>query len=460
MPAVAQPKLKLKPPATEFLSTANGFNSSSHTNTSIQWHEPSTAFQAAKSSEIKVSPEWTAADRANYRRRQGLLMADLLGKSAAVVHSPRGLAVADCIRETASRENIYFSSEQVNFETGECFDGFGVLSEAASSRMCPNYQARMSRRARKMVREALDRVKANSDERLRFVTLTIPNLGASFERTTMVLDAAIVLLKKRVWFKRNFRGGVHAMETTIGEAEHFHSHIHILGFSKWILWKQLGDEWTSCVREACRRFDVLLNICTSHLRLVVDVRLVVGKSRNDRQTIGYEDAIQETCKYLVKNSDWQKVPVEKLCEIERVLRRRKMIRSFGQCGNSASVKAQNSDFSSADTHIYTPAITDGLKAKPAQTLKRETLVEMGTRLIVEGKRAEWLLILRRKMRDRRAWRRKQLLEMYPGAVFWTLDGKSFRNYGDEGGSVSENRSRRFVIAAARSDNGRILGERN
>jgi hypothetical protein len=284
-----------------------------------------------------------------------------------------------------------------------------------------------------MVGEALARVKANPDERLRFITLTMPNLEVSYELTIKVLDAAIVLLKKREWFKRNFSGAVQSMETTIGEAEHFHSHLHILGFSKWIVWKELGEQWTSCVGEACRRFDVPFIVRTSHERLVVDVRLVVSKSRDSWQTIGFEDAIQECCKYIVKGSDWEKVPLEKLCDIERVLRGRKMIRTFGQCANSASVKAEITDFSGSNTYIYTTDTTDDSQAKQAQKLKVETLVEAGTRLIISGRRDEWLLILQRKMRDRRAWRRKQLLEMYPMAVFWTLDGKSFRNYTTDGG---------------------------
>jgi hypothetical protein len=243
-----------------------------------------------------------------------------------------------------------------------------------------------------------------------------------------VLDAAIVLLKKRQWFKRNFRGGIQSLETTIGEASHYHSHVHILAFSEWIVWERLGEEWTSCVREACRQFDVLLNVCTSHLRLVVDVRLVVGKSRGSRKTIGFEDAVQEVCKYVVKGSDWLKVPVEKLCEIERVLRGRKMVRTFGECSDSRSDTAEIRDFSGADTHFNTTDTTDGSQAKPAQKLKRETLIDEGERLIADGRRDEWLLLLRKKMRDRRAWRRKQLLLMYPQAIFWTLDGTSFRNY--------------------------------
>jgi hypothetical protein len=386
--------------------------------------------QVAQQRKIE-KPEWTAEDKANYRQREGVKMSKLLEKSANVVGSPRGLAVADCIAETASPENIYFSSEQINFDTGELFDGFGVLTEAVSSRLCPSYQARMSKRARKMVRGALGRVKAGSDERLRFTTLTMPNLETSFERTIEVLDAAIVLLKKRKWFKKNFRAGVQAIETTIGEREHFHSHCHILALAKWIVWTELGEQWTQCVEAACRKFDVPLKIETSHGRLVVDVRLVVAKSRDARKTISLDDAIQETCKYIVKGSDYEKVPIENLCEMESVLRGRKMIRTFGECSQPASADGQESTFEDAATYVHTTDTTDGTQPAAAQKLKVETLVELGTRLITEGRRDEWLLILRKKMSERRAFRRKQLLEMYPMAIFWTLDGKSFRNYGND-----------------------------
>jgi hypothetical protein len=297
-------------------------------------------------------PEWTAEDRASYRQREGVKMSKLLEKSAEIVGSPRGLAVADCIAETASPENLYFSSEQINFETGELFDGFGVLTEAVSSRLCPSYQARMSKRARKMVREALKRVKAVDGERLRFTTLTMPNLETSFELTLEVLDAAIVLLKKRKWFKTNFRGGVQAIETAIRNAAHFHSHCHILAFSRWIVWTELGEIWTECVEAACKRFNVPLKIETAHGRLIVDVRLVVSKSRDARQTISFDDAIQETCKYIVKGSDFKKVPIEQLCEVEAALRGRKMIRTFGECSQSANADGQESSFESAATHVH------------------------------------------------------------------------------------------------------------
>jgi hypothetical protein len=376
-------------------------------------------------------PKFTAADKASYRLREGVKMSKLLEKSAEVVNSPRGLAVADCIAETASPENIYFSLNQVNFQTGELFDGFGVLTEAASSRLCPSYQARQSKRARKMIREALERVKANSDERLRFTTLTMPNLGVSFQMTIEILDAAIVLLKKRKWFKKNFRGGVQAIETTIGEREHFHSHCHILALTKWIRWDELGNEWTGCVEAACRKYDVPLFVATSHNRLIVDVRLVVAKSEDAWQTIGLDAAIQETCKYLVKGADWLKVPVEQLCEIEMVLRGRKMIRTFGECSQMVNAAGQESAIGGVATYVHTTDTTDGLEAKAGQVFKAETLVELGTRLITEGRRDEWLLTLKRKMAERRAFRRKQLLGMYPGAIFWTLDGKSFRNYGND-----------------------------
>ncbi len=393
--------------------------------------EPFLFFMLAVAQKKQEKREWTAEDRANYRHREGLKMAKLLEKSAEKIHSPRGLAVADCIRETASPANIYFSSEQINFQTGELFDGFGVLTEAVSSRLCPSYQARMSKRARKMAREAIARVGPTApDERLRFLTLTMPNLRVGFKMTLDVLDTAIVLLKKRVWFKKNVRGAIQAIETTIKDPNHFHFHAHILAVSKWINWKQLGEQWTDCVKKACQKHDVFCNYETSHERLIVDVRLVVSKSNNPRQTIGFEDAIQETCKYLVKGSDFENVPVEKLCEIERTLRGRKMIRTFGECANPSSVIGENTDFSSADTHLNTIDTTDAYEPSKRQKLKLETLVETGARLIMSGRRDEWLLLLRRKMRERRDFRRKQLLEMYPGAVFWTLDGKSFRNYAE------------------------------
>jgi hypothetical protein len=413
----------------EQMASATAFKTAADGSNSPRDFEPFSFFIMSAVAQRQIEkPVWTATDKAKYRHRQGLKMADLLEKSADVVHSPRGLAIADCIRATASPENIYFSSEQINFETGELFDGFGVLTEAVSSRLCPSYQARMSKRAKKMARESVARIKPRQSERWRFLTLTMPDLRVGFETTLDVLDTAIVLLKKRLWFKENVRGAIQAIEATIKDAGHFHFHCHFLAISKWISWSELGEAWTDCVKKACLKHDVFFNYETSHNRLIVDVRLVVSKSKDAKKTISLDDAINETCKYLTKSSDFENVPVESLCEIERVLRGRRMIRSFGECGDSQAATGEITAFQDTDTYLDTTDTTDGLEVESAKKLKVETLVEMGTRLITSGRRDEWLLILRRKMSERRDFRRKQLLEMYPGAVFWTLDGKSFRSY--------------------------------
>jgi hypothetical protein len=44
---------------------------------------------------------------------------------------------------------------------------------------------------------------------------------------------------------------------------------------------------------------------------------------------------------------------------------------------------------------------------------------------LDGNRAEWLKLLRRKMQERRAFRKRQLAMLYPTAKFCTLSGAAW-----------------------------------
>jgi hypothetical protein len=369
--------------------------------------------------------QFSAIEKAQYRQNQGLKMSKRLSLSGAMNYDAAAIARADCIAETASSDNLYFSVDQVNYETGELFDGYGVLTPTIASRFCPSYLAASSRRARKQKREDLARVKPKQFDLLRFITLTMPNLQTDFETTIKILFRAFSLLKKREIFTQKVTGAIYGYENTVGAANHHHAHIHILAWSGWINQTELSESWTDCVERACAEIGVKCFVNTPSGRMIVDIRLTKKKATG-RGTIAVEDALQEVCKYLTKGSDFDKVPIDELSRIEKVLQNRQMVGSYGEC-NARKGKAELSKTDEINskrkvfTSLDTPNIIDGKKVKT----RRENLVQIGTRMILNGQRAEFQRLLKRKMQERRAFRKRQLALMYPNARFCTLSGASW-----------------------------------
>jgi hypothetical protein len=159
--------------------------------------------------------------------------------------------------------------------------------------------------------------------------------------------------------------------------------------------------------------------------MIVDIRLA-RKKASGRGTIAVEAALQEVCKYLTKGSDFDKVPVGELSRIEKVLQNRQMVGSYGECnrrkGKAGTARTDEKPLEPpVFTSLDTPNIIDGEKVKQ----KRETLTEIGTRMILDGKRAEFRRLLKRKMQERRAFRKRQLALLYPSARFCTLSGAAW-----------------------------------
>jgi hypothetical protein len=366
--------------------------------------------------------QFSALEKSQYQQKQGLRMSERLFLSAAMNDDAEAMARADCIAETSSSDNLYFSKGQVNYETGEEYDGRGSLIETVASRFCPFYLSKSSRRARRQKREDLARVKPKQFDLLRFFTLTMPNLQTDFRTTIEVLFESLSLLKKRKIFTQNVTGAVYGYENTIGVENHHHAHVHILAWSRWINQTELSEIWTQCVEKACAKFGVSCVVNTAHGRMIVDIRLA-RKKASGRGTIAIEDALQEVCKYMTKGSDFDKVPLAELSEIEKVLQNRQMVGTYGECNaRRGRAEAAQTDGNPLErpvlTSVHTPNINDGEKVKP----KRETLTEIGTRMILAGKRAEFRRLLKRKMQERRAFRKRQLALLYPNATFCTLSG--------------------------------------
>lgn len=361
--------------------------------------------------------------------RQSCEIAERLATSAMQTDDAEAWAVADMLRLVSRPENI-FTADDLHNQDGEAFEGYGSLV-MTGSRLDPAYMAASRRKARVRVRQALGQVKPRSGEHLRMLTVTMPAING-FALSLDVLDGALVLLKKRGWFKENVRGAVLGVEFTVGDAGgHYHIHAHILAWSKWIKWADFGRVWTECLQASAEKLGAQIEFGTSHGRAVVDVRLV--RPRQDRVknwqrkgVVGMDDAIEEVCKYVVKGSDFLSVPVDELATIERVLRRRRMLETFGEANGQRGRAVQPLDAPDAlesETSLDTQAITDGDATQETVTRERsEPLRLIGAQMIREGRRKEWLEYLEKVFKTRQRWRKRQLVERYPCATFRDLVG--------------------------------------
>jgi hypothetical protein len=339
------------------------------------------------------------------------------------------LAVADMILEASRVENIWHGEDLHNAD-GEAFEGYGSLN-FASSRLDPSYMAMSSRRGRRRVRDSLADVRPQVGEHLRMVTLTMPKLtGVGFEKTISVFDDARGRLRKRKWFKTTFRGGVFGEEFTLGTGgDAYHVHAHILTWSKWVEWVTLGEEWTSCLKASAAAHGIEMDFATAHGRAVVDVRLVTSKRRG-KGTVSVSDAVSEVAKYITKGSTFAELPPAQLVEVERTLRGRRMVETFGEANNRkgkseaiADVTGESSNADETRAYLDTQDTVDGAHTLTEGGRKRsESLRVVGARMIRAGQRVLWVEMLRFVYANRRDWRKRQLAMRYPVATFRGLDG--------------------------------------
>jgi hypothetical protein len=422
--------------------------------------------------DIIPKTEYTASETAIYRRNITVKIADRLEQSAvdaikanlvAREEIAETIAVSDCLRETASPENIYHSIDQLNRQTGETFNGYDSLVAGVGTRLCPNYQAKQSRRTAKRIEKDF-RENGISDEkgnllvdgnnnllafgrgvRLRFVTLTMPELVCSATLKLLILERALVLFKKRELWKEKVKCGYVNKELTDGKAADYRHnfHSHALVASKWIDQKGGATNWTSCVKLACVEYNVDFPEKDSYgqpIKLlhvwITDVATYATK--NDKSL---KDAIFEISKYMAKGSDIENVPVGELMELNKTLSGRRMFEPYGIFNNhKGRERFEQTDehgqpllfwrddaASEATDADSTPLLDKGtqLTASTTSDTPKETLIRIGTRMILAGQRKEWLAILAKKMRERRAFRRYQLMMLNPDAIFFTLDGKRF-----------------------------------
>jgi hypothetical protein len=382
-------------------------------------HQSSIADQANKD---PLLDRWR---RAQHRLAEGRKIGEAYRQAAVESSDPEARAVSVLILQESQPENLFVARDLHNRETGEAFDGHGTLV-LAGTRLTPGSIKQVAAKARKRAQTALGRVRPQSGDQLMFVTLTAPRLfGFDSVRTVRLFDAALVLLKKRKFFKGNVRGAIIGCEFTTGAYDtHFHYHAHMLGWMKdGLRWKKNGVHefrvhWTDCLVKAARKLgegEIQMNTRDGYA--VAQVKKVVPKQRG-KETITREAAIAETCKYTCKGSDLAKIPHDRLVAFERLLYRRRLIETFGEC-NAQRGRTMKKPY------VLEKGITDGEPKPKIRRTRKESLRKIGAKMIGEGKEKEFAELVGREFTKRRIWRKKQLMDQYPAATFIALNGQVF-----------------------------------
>jgi hypothetical protein len=397
---------------------------------------------------------------ADYRSERGEAVAALLEKYCAADNNEVVKGYAERLRACAARSNYYLGEDFVDKKTGETFSGFGTLF-GCGLKLCPNCTARAARRNRAIAQ----RVYENTDllnrehychvtdgyiveqERYRFVTLTMPQVFASFKKTMKIQKRAWDLFRKLKIVKDYFAAIIKSIEFTVRPNGTYHDHMHLLAITFFLPEKLLKQAWTDCVRTAFQEFGIEfvakgLNV---NMKLVVPT---VTKGEEKKQ-ITLDGAIHETCKYLTKATTWAEIPADQLIEIAEIERWDRMFELSGRFRQTIQrLKAEaaaadsctmNNKAPLTDTvareldYVHTDGITDG---ELSETSKIENqLPAQPDENIQKSKRESWRDVIRREglaayiekfnhqLEYARKIRKLRLMNKYPDATFTNLDGR-------------------------------------
>jgi hypothetical protein len=379
-------------------------------------NDPSVSFAAGKPS---------VEDLARRRLSQGQIVSGKLRTAALAAGDAEALALADMLHEASARHENVRIGRGLHDPSSELFD-VPVSLVVVGSRLDPGYRQACSRRAYRRALESLKRVEPQTGERFYFLTLTMPEMsGTGFRKSVEVLRRAFELFRKRSWMPRHVRGAIFSEEFTVGEdGESFHVHKHGIACARQIDREELGRQWTACLEASAGEHDMDMRFSTATGYACVDVT-PIEPSYIDGRAISREESIERVCRYLVKGSEYERIPADQLLEVERVLYHRRLIECFGECnarrGRVEKPVGSSLDIQSTiDGPVALPAASPSADPEgdtPVGRHGKQTLRKIGAELIREGKRGEWLNLLRETYGRRRAYQRAQLGGRYPRAVF-------------------------------------------
>jgi plasmid rolling circle replication initiator protein Rep len=396
---------------------------------------------------------------ADYRSERGEAVAALLEKYCAADNNEVVKGYAERLRACAARYNYYLGEDFVDPKTGELFSGFGTLF-GCGLKLCPNCTARAARRNRAIAQRVIENTELQNrehychvtdayiveKERYRFVTLTMPQVFATFKTTMKIQKRAWDLFRKLKIVKDYFAAIVKSIEFTVRKNRTYHDHMHLLAITFFLPEKLLKQAWTDCVRTAFQEFGIEFVAKQAN----VNMKLVVPTVRKGEENneITYDNAIQETCKYLTKATTWAEIPADQLIEIAEIERWDRMFELSGRFRQTIQrLKAEDAAADSCTMnnkapltdsvareldYFNTDGITDGdhenasenfdsAEEIPAEKPKRESWRDVIRRDGLE----KYLEKFYRQLEYAQKIRKLRLILKYPDAVFTDLDGRAW-----------------------------------
>ena len=294
-----------------------------------------------------------AASRQIQRRQNGRDLANaVLGGTLEWVNTDQGPAVLNLEtgelvedRAAAFAALLAFAADDSNHVAGILDDGHGGTFHAgaalwkSSLRLDPNWMEAMRRRSRHQAKRAMKRMlegltpEEKSARRygwrqratLKLLTLTMPHhSGTATLSEVKRLNRALTLLKKRQFWQRAVLGGIKGVEDAL-DSQGPHVHAHLLILSRYMDRAEILENWRECLDEATwKEYGFGLS---EECPVIVDVRAIKRKGSATGEAIGWEDALNETTKYVTKPAEFLKrdkdghsVPREALlglCEVRR-----------------------------------------------------------------------------------------------------------------------------------------------
>ncbi len=375
-----------------------------------------------------------------------------------------GLQLAECVAD----ENLFVGFGMTN-KDGEVFTGRGNLV-GTSSRLDRFYLQKQARLGRKDIERYLSKIKLQTGEQWRFLTLTMPKLkGYRFALVMKVYDGAFKILRDSAFWKKKVRAGTKSKEFTLGDewqrekrpwtldGDGFHIHAHLIVASKWLenrkvnettgenYHREFAENWKRALVKSANKNRVILEFNTDDGLPIVDVRLIKDKAANSGE-ISLTDAIAETAKYITKPTSMEHLPIEQIMEIASYLKGKRMIEPLGEANERKGKAKPRKTIVETDSDSLTPesiSISEQTDETDTFVLNKQT-IERCARLkkecillIERGAIVEAGALVKRTFEKRRAFRRRHLTLLYPDAEFMTLDGEVFSSEDYETGNFRE-----------------------
>jgi hypothetical protein len=384
---------------------------------------------------------------ADYRSERGAVVAALVTAAATAANDKVSLGYAKRMQACADRQNFYYGKDFFDPMTGELFAGFGNLF-GCGLKLCQSCTARAAARNRNIARQAVQNTKLlkrehfcydrgewiKEQERLRFVTLTMPEIFVSLRDTIAIQRRSFDLFRKLKFTKDYFAGFIKSGEFTVRDSDTYHAHIHLLAISFFVPEHLIKRYWTDCVEKAFNEAGIEF----SSIQANVNIKLVNNP----------ENAIKEVCKYLTKTKTWEEIPAEHLLEITRIKRWDRLFEVTGRFRQTIKLLNAEKERSSSDPrtdgalieatdrsdyYVHTDGITDGetsddfgcseeTAAKPDEILKKPRR-ESWRDIIERDGLEKYLEIFYRQVEYAQKIRKLRLILKFPTANFSDLDGR-------------------------------------